>query len=595
MIEILSLSSGSMLDLAPDTSFEIEYSNPLFEDSHIPVPFSTAITFLPTDHNKEEFGLLDAMLLEPANKRVPVELYVSGVKLMTGILIYDGMADGGINYSFSGKNLEDDWSEKIWEKNIYQIPEGNENEHRQIFEDVMSGLVDGVFAPVLINSASAADPVEYLVDPLEDVVDPAVKYHNYPQYGEYSEGSFFTPAISVLKILEDEFSNVDLDTDINTQNQLHNLALLAQYKTDCDYTETSIPADGIDVARMLPDITAMELAQIIAKIFCAAYYRDGDRFRLRSAEQVLTAAPVLDWDSRISDNAELSSEPGAKYVFGFENGTDENVYDSAAAAAESGGDVPTYYNLAEALHAMATDAYSAWRFSHTDDIYSSKKVQPLDNTEVEWPEGGTGPHYGDIRGFMSDLLLHKLESYDIEPDDNGSGTFDNGVQAKLVRCIPDTFFEKEPVSPDGHAPSIVSTVAGVFILAAITNAPNVSEDRGSDVYIGTMVTNQGSRPQQIVDKGISVGAGIRDNVAQVKPNLNPGSLYDTYHETFSNWIRSRRQVVTADLNLTMADISNFRMWQKVVFRGRSWMVRKLTLDFEAGSDIVEAVGEFVSI
>lgn len=600
MIEIFSLASGTMLDLAPDTSFEIEYDNPLFEDSHIPVPFSTAITFLPTDHNKREFGLLDAMLLEPANRRVPVDLYASGVRLMSGILIYEGIEDGGINYSFSGKSLEDDWSGKIWEKNIYQIPAGSGGDHAAFFRDVLAGRIAGVYAPVLINSMAAADTVVKTDDSQDDVVDVAVKYHNCPllHRGNFeilssSQYSFLTPAIPVLKVLETEFGHIDIDQAIFQRGQLNNLVILGQYKTDCAFTETSIPAEGIDVARMLPDITALDLAQMLAKIFCAAYYRDGDRFRLRSAEQVLAAAPGLDWDSLVSDNADLSVESGSKYSFGFDNGADENVYDPATASV-SDGDIATFDRLADALRALAEKEYSAWKFSPTGDIYSSMKVEPSSNTMVDYPEGPGGPMSGYVRGMMSDILLHKLESFDFESEDNGTGTFDNSVSAKLVRCVPDTFFVQEGVVDGEHFE--VRVVAAKFAMAAIVNAPGVHEDRGSEVYIGTIQpSGTYDAPTQIVDKGVTLHPDISQRFARIIPNLDPAVLFDEYHKHFAQWVRARHQVVVAGLNLSMADIATFRMWQKVVFRGRCWFVRKLTLNFYAGSDRIEATGEFVSI
>lgn len=599
MIEIFSLASGTMLDLAPDTAFEIEYDNPLFEDSHIPVPFSTAITFLPTDHNKQEFGLLDAMLLEPANKRIPVELYASGVKLLSGILIYEGIEDGGINYSFSGKSLEDDWSGKIWEKNIYQIPAGTATEHRAFFRNVLAGIVDGVYAPVLVNSMSAADTVVKLEESPDDGVDVAVKYHNCPlliqgniEITSQSQYSFFTPAIPILKVLETEFGGIDIDQAIFQRGQLNNLVILGQYKKDCAFTETSIPAEGIDVARMLPDITALELAQILAKIFCAAYYRDGDRFVLRSAEQILSAAPELDWDSQVSDNAELSVEAGAKYAFGFGNGADENVYDPAAASV-SDGDIATYNSLADALQAME-DAYSAWKFALTGDIYSSMKVTPSANSIVDYPEGPDGPETGPIKGIMSDVLLHRLETFDLEPEDNGTGSFDNSVPANLVRCVPDTFFIQEGVIDGSHFE--MRTVAAKFAMAAIVNAPGVHEDRGSEVYIGTIHQPDAyGTITQIADKGVALPASISQRYAEMTPNLDPAVLFEGYHKSFAQWVRTRRQVVVASLNLSMSDIANFRMWQKVMFRGRCWFVRKLTLEISASSDRVEATGEFVSI
>ena len=43
MIRIIT-GEGVSLDLDPSAEFEVEYENPMLDDSHIPVPFSTAVT-----------------------------------------------------------------------------------------------------------------------------------------------------------------------------------------------------------------------------------------------------------------------------------------------------------------------------------------------------------------------------------------------------------------------------------------------------------------------------------------------------------------------------------------------------------------------
>ena len=47
MIRIIT-GEGVSLDLDPSAEFEVEYENPMLDDSHIPVPFSTAVTILPS-------------------------------------------------------------------------------------------------------------------------------------------------------------------------------------------------------------------------------------------------------------------------------------------------------------------------------------------------------------------------------------------------------------------------------------------------------------------------------------------------------------------------------------------------------------------
>ena len=65
---ITIFSAGQQLDLDPSGSFELSFEQPMLDDSHAPIPFSTSIGLLPTPNNKRILGFLDAMLLEPTVK-----------------------------------------------------------------------------------------------------------------------------------------------------------------------------------------------------------------------------------------------------------------------------------------------------------------------------------------------------------------------------------------------------------------------------------------------------------------------------------------------------------------------------------------------
>ena len=105
MVDILT-DTGVFLDLDPDAEFELTIENPLLQEDRIPVPFSTAIAFLPTPTNKSAFGYLDTMMLEPRVKRLGASILVGGVQLYAGSLVYDSIDESGrINYTFSGKDL----------------------------------------------------------------------------------------------------------------------------------------------------------------------------------------------------------------------------------------------------------------------------------------------------------------------------------------------------------------------------------------------------------------------------------------------------------------------------------------------------------
>ena len=48
---ITIFTDGQQLDLDPSGSFELTYEQPMLDDTHAPVPFSTSIGLLPTPNN----------------------------------------------------------------------------------------------------------------------------------------------------------------------------------------------------------------------------------------------------------------------------------------------------------------------------------------------------------------------------------------------------------------------------------------------------------------------------------------------------------------------------------------------------------------
>ena len=53
--------------------------------------------------------------------------------------------------------------------------------------------------------------------------------------------------------------------------------------------------------------------------------------------------------------------------------------------------------------------------------------------------------------------------------------------------------------------------------------------------------------------------------------------------------------VTGQVKLTAFELSAFKMYRKVYFRGREWIVKKLSVTMSALSDTLDVTGEFVSV
>lgn len=571
MIDIRVKNSGIILDMAPDASFQIEFDNPMFEDERCPIQFSTEIAFLPTQKNKQQLGYLDAMFLTPTVKKLDVEFYASGIKLLDGMLTFSSIKDGSLYYTFSGRSVEDDWSGKIYEKEIYQMS-GDEDEQDGQFASILNGDVPGIFAPILINAQETDVEATYSADYFwtgVDIVAVGIKYHNYPfkPYrtipGVYYRYKVLTPAFLLIKVLENELADVDI-SDIALSFNLANLAILGQYKTDFGVSPSGIPSTGLDLARTLPDITALELFRVVMKMYCCALFRDGDRFSLLNLGKVLedTSLP-LDWDDKVSRNAEISTMPAGGYSFSFANGSDE-TYNT--------NEVPvTVDSFDEMLDQIVPDAemYQVFKHSINDGIISARKVRG----------GGYSP---DL--LLCDILCANRDSFDFQPSDSDGDMFDSTVEAKLPRCIPIR------LCPGPQSSGLNDSF---WRMSAVINPESVGDDRGTDVLIG--MVKGGAFEQQFTDGCLYFEDEREVHAAQDAFSLRPAGLFNAWHSAFAQWCRREHQIISADLSLTMSDIAAFRMWHKVSFSGRTWLVKKLTVTFYASNGRADASGEFVTV
>ena len=98
---------------------------------------------------------------------------------------------------------------------------------------------------------------------------------------------------------------------------------------------------------------------------------------------------------------------------------------------------------------------------------------------------------------------------------------------------------------------------------------------------------------QFVDKGIYITPLNGDG--NIGVSLTTDALFNQYHKDFADWLAKDRQVLTADVKLSIQDVVDFRMYNKVRFASRTWLVKKLTLNFAIDSDHIEATGEFISM
>lgn len=566
MIEIFT-KDGIRLDLEKSCSFAIEMENPMLDDSGIPCAFSTEITFLPSTTNRRAFGWLDGMMSAPNNKTIAAEIYVSGIRLFPGTLIYDSIENGKLKYTFSGRDIEDILSMKIYDIPLFGKSVGTDD-YFNIMKEASEGKYEGWGVPPVVcrDLLTQKDVVD---------IDPNVKYRNvFNTYNadEYSDllsaekRAMFAPAVRIPYILGSFFSKYK----VSYLSCMKDIAILGLYKNNQPEFLSRMGLEDMSVAVHLPDITALDLLKNTLKLVCASLFKDGDCFCIINKGAVLSAGgDTADWSGKISDNFTILKEENMSYIFGYSNDDSES-----SDVEENARDLRTEIAEMDSFQAIfsyfcnETD-YKVAKCTKTGDIYSGKKNFIISGN--------------DIYNATMDLVYHNVGKFDSSNEDDSQ--YDSTCEFKLVSCLPCKIYSKKTSS---NAYKITDAIVPVM------KFPGLEEDRSSDVYVGLLYDNQ------LVDKGVyydHANTPAEQDFLETrgKMNLEVSALYGEYHKTFAEWLASDRICLKADVNLSIFDIANFRMYNLVLVRGRRFLVKKLSLTFYANSDSIKTEAELLSV
>lgn len=567
MVEIITIN-GVSLDLDPSGKFEIEMEQPLLDTEAVPVPYSTAISFLPTRKNCDEFGYISALMLEPSNTSIQADIYINAFKVFSGILIYDSIEDGMINYTFAQKNSISKLENKdISENNFLGMITPRQPGAFNV-DNIRHGYNPVVQAPLLVNKNKVfASTLQARSEEFKSGIKE--RYHNYP----YDSDAIFTPAVRLYDFLTDEFGDY-LTIEEGILEDLKKIYLLCPYKPNPTSAKNGF-GSIIDLDSTLPKLNKLDLFKNLAKIFGASFYKDGEGFRLLRAGTVLGGTTVKDWSEKISDTYSSRPESPKGYILKFNDDSSDNTYDARNLASDiDDGDIEERNNYHDLIWRDTPDigAYSTRLHKPTGDIFSYTTVYiqdaPKDYAVGIWP---------------ADSLLRANNSVEYAAADS-EDFFDNSIGFSLVRPVPDTVMNTETYDYE-------------LKVAPLITPPAIGEERGTTAIIGLI----GER--QMTDKGY-VSVWVSDAGAFGLPifndknlgfSLDPKALFSKHHSRLARWLEKKRQVVTVDLNITTEEVASFRMYDKFYFKGRQWIAVKLSVSVDVASGAMETSGEFISV
>ena len=580
MVRILT-KDYTELDLMKGYEFQIEMENPMLDEEHIPSAFSTQISFPPSEVNRKVFGYTPAMFLAPNVKKLEASVWIGGVPFVSGTLVYDGIEDGCLMYTFTEKVAELDG--KIWDQTLLR------------FQTTSVPTDDTIFrTPLLVNKQHVADH-PYAED---DVTEACrLKYYNFKGDSSRLTYDSFIPAIYVSSILKGKPIDI-LSGILGSQPEDYPLAILGRYHgvlfSDLHKDGSSrsggsgrgAPARVVtytDIANFLPDITFADLLKNIGRIFCSTFFYENGRLVMKSATSILTSTEVVDLDEKISDDFTSEPENAKKYSFGYQKEDSGNYNIDNLEKDIANGEIMSQneFTIGDLLSKFKDD-YTAVFSEGTKDVYSGRRYKVKTGTKTE-------TYYEDVQQGETWVTVEKTRVVDVYQDfydsdviyqgcnteegpvEDDSYSFSNESEFMAVRCIPEVTKDFTRMAP-------------------VIESSGASDERDKKAYIG-IIHIDGS----LVSNGYFAALTKSDAIFQNKGSITPGGLWDKYHKAFAEWIGKTRQRVAADVMLSPIELHNFRLYKPVYFKGRKWIVAKLSVTMAAGAEAVSVRGEFIEI
>lgn len=582
MVRILT-KDYTELDLTKGFEFQIEMENPMLDEEHIPSAFSTQISFPPSPVNRKVFGYTPAMFLAPNVKRLEASVWIGGVPFVTGTLVYDGIEDGCLMYTFTEKVVE--LEGKIWKKSILEFDTGSIPSRSAKFSTPL--LINKNNVAVQPYSKASRLPVsgepEYGIANVDSLLY-LQKYYNYISASESIAYKTFIPAVPIRAILTG--CPVKIPSDVLLRNGWGELSILGRYheylygdvvKTGSSKSKTTgKPSQSgsyrTDIASFLPDISFSDLLKNLCSIFCSTLFHDGNDIRLIHNGEVFSQSDIDDWTDKISDGFSSEEEAAMSYKFGFYSDSTSDS-DELEKNIENGGvELIQEGNLKGILeHFTSKENYYVVLEGSTGDVYSGRQYDGIVKKRYSSTEGGVT--VDTETAYECDVLFQGAKP--IENKVNDADVYDNSTVFLLPKCSPEKIFSSDTFR--------------TYKMAAIIEPNAVGDERDNKVYIGISYEEQffGHGVFQPITKSEAMFVGTED--------LTPGGLWDKYHKAFAQWLGKTRQRVAVDVNLTPVELHNFRLYRPVYFRGRKWIVAKLSVTVAAGSDRVSTRGEFIEI
>lgn len=584
MLEIVT-TTGVSLDMEKDLDIQVELEQPLLDADHLPVAYSTQISFPFTETNKTAFGFVPAMMLEPSVKQLDARILFYGRELFSGSLVYDGVEDGKLKYIFTEKGLEE-----ALEADIAPAEEDTVTYDQLMTEGNkyrMPVIVDGRYSSFYVPPLDGSPGDSY------DYTEKDIKYRNFARnlnkgevWGEVDENLDYDhscpllPSVKLLSLLAFLDTSPMMEMGPSLLDCLYLILPYGETERMESYppVKTGIGAKsgqhrGKVKPENYPEASYAQILKSICAMMCAAVFKFSGRYVLYPAGRIFSReennANVLFWDGKVSDIYSLGIETAKNYSLTLGSDTVDGEL------SDTSGKVTDSYELLKRDHPDTHERVVELLSSY--DVANMRKIFSLrSHIGTRWEN----PNF-DCR--LYDIKVVYRNGGRAEHNAESEESFDVSCDFKPVVSAPERIIV--------HGSS--GNLAVYDFRAPHIEMPAAEDGRGKDLIVGIMVEQEQSE-----DYIWRVGTPLPSLVEQTNDNafsLLPGELYAYYHRQLAEWMGTDRTVVKTDLDLTVDDLTELALYKRVNFRGRDWMIKRLSLTFHTDGGHFEATGEFISL
>ncbi len=586
------------IDLPEDISVAITVENPMFTTEKLPLPFSLSFDLPPTPKNLKVFKHINRLgahkgdsLFQPYSSKI----YFQSILIQDGVMNATN-AEKSIKVQFTGVDFNENLKKALFVKEFgtanfagdstagYNNTSSYYYSYRQwATARAYNTSNDYIFAPIAVKTNE--DEFGYYSAKVRGFADPrdgkmyysnvinqpywmirdmylnsfngtnqsfyypggTVGYHSL-MYPQFRLGYIINQLIGSALTTSPFDSGILRDVLLPTF-YLPNVGNWSMYGPWISSDYGAVPA-YLKLQDVMPDLDANKFLQMIFNVFCMTLLAEKGKFQIVHNKDILTRTIRHNWSNKLMYQADISSDSGKYYDYGFND--QKSFTDNVS------------YRTVDTLEEMHEDHFEL--INH-EDVY--EKLFYITSTQ----------QYIMKKGYWRRVLINNAESWELiaayefkgfepikKPDIGDRDKYNARTDITQLYLIPSIYFPDTDLHPNEKKYWIV---------------PKWDPDQGD----GNTMLSRNVRSSAL---SLLLYAGTKQVDGKNYPFLSPyenenlslnwegtKGLLNQFHKEFKAWNEKSKVRVNGTFLLSPLELNRLSIIDKVHFQGRNFYIEKL--------------------